>query len=322
MKTAGVKHVITIGLVFAFIVCSRVLAAAPSPIEKGPQTQEDLRRMRESLARAQERRLKETTRIERDIVYGTDDPQRQNLDLYVPKNADKPLPLVVWIHGGAWKAGDKRPTPAVRLLDNGFAVASIHYRFTTTAKFPAQIHDCKAAIRFLRASAGKYNIDPNHIGVWGAAAGGHLVALLGTTNGNKELEGTVGDYLTVSSDVQAVCDWFGPSDFFTMPIGSRQFKENEDPEMQLFGGRLSEKRELAEQAGPYQHAGTKTVPFLIMHGDKDNLVPLEQSRMLHEKLKAAGTDSTLIVMEGKGHGFGNGDDVYKPIEAFFERTLK
>jgi acetyl esterase/lipase len=321
MKTAGVKHVVLIGFLFAFILFGGDAPAAPSPIEKGPQTQEDLRRMRESLARVQERRLEESTRIERDIVYGTDEPQRQNLDLYIPKNADKPLPVVVWIHGGAWRAGDKRPTPAVRLLDNGFAVASIHYRFSNTAKFPAQIHDCKAAIRWLRANAEKYTIDPNHIGVWGASAGGHLVALLGTTNGNKELEGTVGDYLTVSSDVQAVCDWFGPSDFLSMPVNPGQFNE-QNPVTMLFGGPISEKKDLAELAGPYQHAGKTAVPFLIMHGDKDNLVPLSQSQILHDKLKSAGVDSTLIVMEGKGHGFGNGADVYKPIEEFFERTLK
>lgn len=307
----------------ALIFVSLLAAAgisAPAPVEgtQPPQTTQDVQKPRQRM----QERLEERVRIERDIVYGAEQPERQNLDLFVPKNADKPLPLVVWIHGGAWMMGNKRPNPAVRLLDNGFAVAGIHYRFSTTAKFPAQIYDCKAAIRWLRANADKYGIDPNHIGVWGASAGGHLAALLGTTNDNEYLEGSVGNYPDVSSAVQAVVDWFGPSDFFTMPIGRRQFRPGEDPELLLFGGRVSEKRDLAELAGPFHHADESDVPFLIMHGDLDNLVPLAQSQALHEKLKAAGVDSTLIVMEGKGHGFGGGPEVFEPVEEFFERTLK
>lgn len=296
------------------------LGAMPSPIEKTQRTQQDLRRLEERRQQAAQR-SEENVQIERDLTYGTQLPARQNLDLYIPKNTDKPLPLVVWIHGGAWWAGDKRPCRAVSLLNNGFAVASIHYRFSNTDKFPAQIHDCKAAIRWLRANAGKYNIDPNHIGVWGESAGGHLSALLGTTNGNKELEGTVGDHLNVSSDVQAVCDWFGPADFPAFQIDERQF-DNQNPIVSLFGGRLSEKRELAELASPLYQADQDDVPFLIMHGDQDNLVPLQQSKSLHEKLKAAGADSTLVILAGNGHGFGPGREIFDPLENFFERTLK
>lgn len=321
MKSAGLRRISLFSVLLLLLAGGFSAAADLSPIEKGPRLQDDLRRMRQRRSRM-EQRIDENVRIERDIVYGSQQPERQNLDLYIPKDADKPLPLVVWIHGGAWMGGDKRPTPAVRLLKEGFAVASIHYRFTSTDKFPAQIYDCKAAIRWLRANAGKYNIDPNHIGVWGGSAGGHLAALLGTTNGNKELDGAVGDHLNTRSDVQAVCDWFGPSDFFTMPIGRRKFEEGKDPEILLFGGRVSEKRELAELAGPFSHAGKKTVPFLIMHGDQDNLVPVEQSKMLYEKLKAAGTDATLIVMEGQGHGFGPEADAFRPVIEFFKRTLK
>jgi len=311
---------VTRGLLLAMLLIQSALAA-PSPIEKGPRLQDDLRQMRDRRQRA-EARWEDRVRIERDIVYGAELPQRQNLDLYVPKEADGPLPLVVWIHGGAWMMGDKRPTPAIRLLNDGFAVASIHYRFSTTDPFPAQIYDCKAAIRWLRGNADNYGFDPNHIGVWGASAGAHLAALLGTTNGSEYLEGSVGDYPDVSSDVQAVVDWFGPSDFFTMPIGKRRFNEGEDPELLLFGGRVSEKRDLAQLAGPLHHADESDVPFLIMHGDKDELVPLAQSQALHDKLKAAGVDSTLIVMEGMGHGFGQKPELFEPIEEFFERTLK
>lgn len=283
------------------------------------------------LRRAQLERMRENERskqsqgdidIHKDLVYGSEHQVRQSLDLYVPKDAKAPLPLVVWIHGGAWMAGDKNWNPATPLLNEGFAVASINYRLSQIATFPAQIHDCKAAIRYLRANADTYHIDPNSIGVWGASAGGHLVALLGVTNGNKELEGAVGDYLKTSSDVQAVCDWFGPSDMLTMSIGKRQFEQGKDPELLLLGGPLSEKRELAELASPVTHVTKDAPPFLIMHGDQDNLVPIQQSRLLNDKLKAAGADSTLIVMEGKGHGFGNDPSVLEPVIKFFNRTLK
>lgn len=313
------------GRVMLLCVCiatlwSGLASAAPSPIEKGPRLQEDLRRMRENTGTIRER-IDKDLQMEWNVVYGSERPERQMLDLYVLKNRDKPMPLVVWIHGGAWLGGDKRPCPMTPLLYDGFAVASINYRFSNMAIFPAQIHDCKAAIRWLRANAAKYNIDPNHIGVAGASAGGHLAALLGTTNGNKELEGTVGDYPDASSDVQAVCDWFGPSDFFTMPVDKQQFN-GQDPVVLLLGSTLSEKKELAELASPFYQANKKTVSFLIMHGDRDTLVPVEQSKMLHEKLKAAGTDSTLLILEGQGHGFSEETQAFKQVKEFFERTLK
>lgn len=259
-------------------------------------------------------------RIHKDIVYATVDEMDLKLDLYLPQNTEGPLPLVVWVHGGGWLAGSRENPPAQPLLKQGFAVAAISYRFSNAAIFPAQIHDCKAAIRFLRANAHTYNIDANRIGAWGASAGGHLVALLGITNGNKQLEGSLGEHTGTSSAVQAVCSWFGPTDFLTMPVGKRQFAEGEDPEIKLFGGRPAEKRQLAELASPVTHVTRNAPPFLMMHGDQDNLVPLDQSRMLHDLLKGQGVDSTLIVMEGKGHGFG--PEAFEPVVAFFERTLK
>lgn len=267
-------------------------------------------------------RLEERVRIERDIVYGSEAPNSQNLDLYVPKNADKPLPLVVWIHGGGFVGGNKRPTPAVRLLGQGFAVASIEYRFLDKAPFPAQVHDCKAAIRWLRAHAAQYNIDPARIGVWGGSAGAHLAALLGTTNGSKDLEGNVGSHPDVSSDVQAVCDWYGSSDMLTMPAVKRVAQDRQDQLILLLGGPISEKRELAKLVSAFYHADKKTVPFLIMHGDMDKTVPLEQSTRLHEKLKAAGTDSTLIIMKGQGHGFKQDPEAFGHTAKFFGRVLK
>ena len=150
-----------------------------------------------------------------DLEYVEGGHERNRLDLYLPEKAEDRLPLIVWIHGGAWYAGSKEGCPAVPFAAKGYAVASINYRLSQHAIFPAQIEDCKAAIRWLRANAAKYNLDPDHIGVWGASAGGHLVALLGTTAGVKELEGQGGN-LDQSSRVQCVVDWFGPTDLTTM----------------------------------------------------------------------------------------------------------
>src|SRR5204863_10043821 len=125
-----------------------------------------------------------------NVVYvagEADNHERHSLDLYVPKS-ERPLPLVIWIHGGGWQAGNKANPPLLGLTQKGFAVASINYRFSQHAVYPAQIQDCKAAVRFLRKNADKYHLDPDHFGAWGASAGGHLVALLGTSGDAKDLE--------------------------------------------------------------------------------------------------------------------------------------
>ena len=168
------------------------------------------------LAAAQERSKQPPgVTVLRDLQYIQGGHGRNRLDLYLPDKADGRLPLVVWIHGGAWWAGSKEGCPAVPLVGKGYAVASINYRLSQHAVFPAQIEDCKAAIRWLRANAVKYHLDPDHVGVWGESAGGHLVAMLGTTGNAKELEGTGGN-LDQSSHVQCVIDWFGPSDLVTV----------------------------------------------------------------------------------------------------------
>lgn len=257
-----------------------------------------------------------------DIIYATVGKRELKLDLHVPKDVQKPVPLVVWIHGGAWHAGDKRPCVSLFMSEHGFAAASIGYRLVPEAIFPAQIHDCKAAIRYLRANADKYGIDPNAIGVWGASAGGHLAAMLGTTAGKVEADGILGDHADTSSAVQAVCSWFGPTDFFTMPIGTRQFQPGQDPEIQALGGRVSDKKELAWLVSPASHASRSAPPFLFMHGDKDPLVPLQQSRLMHDKLIASGAKSELIVLEGEGHGFRDHKAAAKTVLEFFTKTLK
>jgi acetyl esterase/lipase len=260
------------------------------------------------------------THIFRDLEYIAGGHARNKLDLYLPGKADRHLPVVVWIHGGGWYAGSKDGCPAVPLVVKGYAVASINYRFSQHALFPAQIEDCKAAIRWLRANAKKYGLDADHIGVWGASAGGHLVALLGTSGGVNELEGKGGN-LDRSSRVQCVVDWFGPTDFAKM--GGWQDKPD-SPMAKLVGGPVKDRQELAAKANPITYVGKDSAPFLIMHGEEDNLVPMNQSELLDAALRKAGVESTLVRVPKNGHG---GPDFLNPenrkrIEEFFAKHLK
>ena len=258
--------------------------------------------------------------IHHDLEYIAGGHARNKLDLYLPAKADNPLPVIVWIHGGGWSAGGKEGCPAVPLVAKGYAVASINYRFSQHALFPAQIEDCKAAIRWLRANAKKYNLDTDHIGAWGASAGGHLVALLGTTGNVKELEGNGGN-LDQSSRVQCAIDWFGPTDFAKM--GGRQDKPD-SPMAQLVGGPVRDRAELGTKASPITYVGKDSAPFLIMHGEDDKLVLMNQSELLDEALRKAGVESTLVRIPKDGHG-GPGfttPETQKRIEEFFEKHLK
>jgi acetyl esterase/lipase len=256
----------------------------------------------------------------RDLEYVPGGHERQKLDLYLPEKAPGPLPIIVWVHGGGWKDGNKDWRRAVPLVPKGYAVANINYRLSQHAVFPAQIEDCKAAVRWLRANAKKFGLDPDHIGAWGPSAGGHLVALLGTTGGIKELEGTGGN-LDQSSRVQCVVDWFGPTDLATM--GGRYDKPDSSV-ARLIGGPVQKNKEKAAKASPLHYVTKDAAPFLIMHGDQDDVVPLAQSVKLAEALKRAGVEVALQVYKGSGHGgraFHNPES-WKLIEDFFARHLR
>jgi acetyl esterase/lipase len=276
-----------------------------------------------SISHAQRPQAKapEGAKVYRDLQYVKGGHERQRLDLYVPEKAKSPLPVIVWVHCGAWLAGSKDGGgPALPFAGNGYAVASINYRLSQHAKFPAQIEDCKAAIRWLRANAKTYNLDPDHFGVWGASAGGHLVALLGTSGDAKELEGDDGP-TDQSSRVQAVVDWFGPTDFTKMG-GSHD--QPESPEARLLGGPVQENKDKAARANPITYITKDDPPFLIMHGDKDTTVPFSQSELLLEALKRAGVDATFKPVTGAGHGGRqfSSDENRKLVEEFFEKHLK
>jgi len=255
----------------------------------------------------------------KDIPYVENGTDRQKLDIYLPRGyRDGPaLPVLVWIHGGGFRTGSKSPMPGRDFLKLGYAMVSIDYRLTSEAIFPAQAEDCKAAIRWLRANATTYNFDTDHIGVLGNSAGGVLAAFLGTTGETKEFD--VGENLNQSSKVQAVCDFCGSHDL-TAP-------ENEllmNNITLYLGGPPRERKELAVKASPITYAAMTNAPFLIVHGDEDKSVPLDQSIRFHKALLEAGAKSELFIRKGVGHtGYdGNDMELKQNVSDFFNKHLK
>ncbi|WP_182866906.1 alpha/beta fold hydrolase [Rhodopirellula sp. JC639] len=243
----------------------------------------------------------------RDVVFGRGGGRDLTMHLVLPKEpSDKPLPLYVWVHGGGWQGGTKEGgvRQVVPLVRRGFVGATIEYRLTGEAPFPAQIEDCKCAIRYLRAQASKYNLDVDRIAVGGSSAGGHLVALLGTSGGVEDLEGS-GGWADQSSRVQAVVDLYGPTDFKTFVTTPGYERHNQDgsPESKLLGGgEVLNKPEGIKQVNPITYVDQDDPPFLIIHGSDDRTVPPNQSELMHQALRAAKVESTLHVIDGAGHG--------------------
>jgi acetyl esterase/lipase len=241
---------------------------------------------------------------------------RQRLDLYLPPTGDGPWPVVLWIHGGGWSTGDKSlaaSDPVLRLRTRGYAVASIGYRLSQQGTFPAQIHDVKAAVRYLRQNARGYRLISTKMAVWGSSAGGHLAALLGTSGGVADLEDLAMGFPAQSSRVQAVVDWYGPTDFTRMDeqtaaIGCPSFPPNghgaaDSPESRLLGVPVRSSAAAAQRANPVAYVTADDPPFLIQHGTADCTVPRGQSELLHAALLPLGaTRSTLTLLTGAGHG--------------------
>jgi acetyl esterase/lipase len=267
--------------------------------------------------------------VEKDIPYaGTTNP-RQTLDLLLPKapKGDKPLPVVVNIHGGAWLQGDKSGGVGaiIPLVASGeYGGVTINYRLSGEAAWPAQIFDCKVAIRWVRGNAGKYHLDPDRIGVIGGSAGGHLVAMLGTSGGDEALEGDLGPYNRLNSKVQCVVDEYGPSELATMgdaPGGSSHNSPN-SPESKLIGGPILKNQEKAKEASPITYVSKDDPPYLIIHGDKDMTVPFDQSVRLTKALKEKGVDVLFIKVEGGGHGGFRNPELARRSRLFFDKHLR
>jgi acetyl esterase/lipase len=251
-------------------------------------------------------------KLEQNIAYVPNGDPSQVLDLYLPeKPSDKPLPLIIWIHGGGWRGGSKAGTGYLGfLMTDGYAYASIEYRFSQKALFPAQIQDCLAAIRWLRANAKKYNLDADHFAVGGDSAGGHLVALIGGVGG-KKIFPPIGGNEDQSDRVQGVCDWYGPIDFTDVMAQAAanqdvksaiKWQTPEDPYSDLIGVKLGEDKTKEQAVSPIQYVSKDYPPILIMHGDHDQLVPFAQSQEMAAALQKLGVDVTLQKFPGANHG--------------------
>ena len=258
-----------------------------------------------------------------DVAYTTAGEHALALDVYLPA-AGASSPLVVWVHGGAWRVGSKA-RPPMSFVDSGFALASLDFRQSTDAPFPAMIHDIKAAIRFLRANASRYGYDADRIAIAGASSGAHLAALVGVTNGHPDLEGTVGDHLDESSDVQAIVAYFGASNLTTIlqqstPAGLRI---REPALSSLLGGLPDAVPELARLASPVFHVDAGDPPLHMLHGDQDPQMPINQTHELHGAYKKLDLDVYFDVVHGAAHGGAAfyGDEHWGRTAEFLRRVL-
>jgi acetyl esterase/lipase len=265
--------------------------------------------------------------VERDVPYCDGDVSLK-MDIYHPATTETPAPAIVYVHGGGWYSGDKSNSDGqeyIRLLAaRGYLVAAVNYRLAPRYQFPAQIEDIKCAVRFLRANAAKYNIDPTNIGALGDSAGGHLVALLGMTDGDSVF-GESGAYCQQSDQVQAVVDLYGPADlelFFESNASSLLAEHvfgTDDPDS-----------EIVKEASPVTYVSGDAPPFLIIQGDKDDIVSPQQSQELYERLISAGAPASLIMVKNAGHSFAPvaGDitptrkEIARLIGDFFDKQLR
>lgn len=260
-----------------------------------------------------------------DVVYKRLDTLALHLDVYRPRSGTGPYPVVLWLHGGGWREGSKRNPRPIELLADGFAVVSVQYRLSGVAPFPAQLLDAMDAVKFIRQNAARYDLDPARIGVWGNSAGGHLAALLGTA-GDAPVLARQCQLRGVSSRVQAVLDECGPTDFrrHLRLLTKRHPREDWYAPTsiygQYFGGEVPKRGRLVRLANPIRFVSRDDPPFLLLHGDADDVVPIENSQWLAAALRRAGVPVTLRVQRGGGHAIRKADNLPE-IRAFFRQAL-
>ena len=260
--------------------------------------------------------------VERDLTYGQGGDTELKLDLAMPRSGPGPFPAVVFLHGEGWRAGNRQQMSHFieGMARLGYVGVTVEYRLVPAARFPAQVEDCKAAVRWLRANAKKYRVDPDHIGVVGFSAGGHLAAMLGVTGKDDGFEGSGGNP-GQSSRVQAVVSFFGPADFTT-----RDWPKDLETEVivPFLGGTYADTPEAYKKASPITYVNKAAPPFLLFHGTGDKLVPVDQSMSLARKLTLAGVPVQMITLEGEGHGFtdpGNQKSMQQMLD-FLGRRLR
>jgi acetyl esterase/lipase len=270
---------------------------------------------------------REPINFELDVSYADTENPRHRLDIYVPKDrkAEK-LPVIVFFHGGGWMQGDRsdgagRLMPFVRTGE--YAGISAGYRLSGEAQWPAQIHDSKAVIRWVRANAARYGFDPDRIGVWGRSSGGHLALMLGLTGDVPALEGTLGSHTSVSSQVSAVANFFGISEFLAIIDQPSEIDRTraDAPEARLIGNALADDPETAKAASPITYVSRNDPPILTVHGTEDRIVPYDQSVRLDAALQKAGVPSYFVTVAGAGHGDFAGA-VDGRVKAMFDKYLR
>ncbi len=304
----GLKYLLPIAFIFLLTACNGATitpAATPSPAPTPTSAFESSK----------------FGTVASDVAYCTMNNLPQKMDVYYPSSGG-PWPALVYIHGGSWVEGDKADGSGWRYLnDQGYLVVSVNYRLTTyQIKFPAMIEDVKCAVRYLRAHAAELNIDPDRIGALGASAGGHLAALLGLTNPAAGWD--VGEYLGQSSRVQAVITLAAPADF------TRAFPESLTLAIySAFDDLPGENSSLMVAASPVTYVSPEDPPFLIFHGDKDGVVPVEQGQALLTRLEAAGIPAQLVIVQGGDHSLKGANatpseqEISELILEFLEKSL-
>lgn len=260
--------------------------------------------------------------IERDLIYGKGAETELKLDLAMPKAGSGPFPAVVFLHGEGWRAGNRQQMNHFieGMARLGYVAITVEYRLVPAARFPAQLEDCKAAVRWLRAHAATYRIRPDRIGVVGFSAGGHLASMLGVTRDGDGFEGLDGN-AGQSSRVQAVVSFFGPTDF-----SARNWPRDLETEViaPFLGGSFADRPDTYRKASPIHYARAGSPPFLLFHGTDDKLVPVDQSMRLAETLKQAGVPARMVALEGEGHGFtdARNQEAMRQMLDFLDERLK
>ena len=258
----------------------------------------------------------------RDLPFASTGALTLNLDLHLPEKSPR-SPMIVWVHGGAWRSGSRTSMPLGKLVEAGYAVASVDYRLSTQARFPAQVHDIKAAIRFLRGHGAEWKLPTNHIVIAGDSAGGHLAALVGVSNGHDELEGSLGDDRKQSSAVQGIISFYGGANLTTILKQSTPHGLSvRVPALDLLlGGQPEVVPELARLASPVFHVDRSDPPLLLLHGDQDPQMPINQAHELMGAYRKLDLPAHLEVVHGAAHGGAAFYDAERMevVKAFLER---